>query len=258
MDLKDILIAFPAEEINVELEKREFWIPEKRGTSAHFFSYLESTQEIEISSACYSINNPELISIMEEEFRKFEVHEEEHAVLANKFKELKNNQSIIHQIDFSKGQDLDSIQVQKYQNERNPDKLEHFTDWLIDYIAKTKIWQVRYPKRILKISLVEDVDVKDIEVSTGTFSKYAILEDVDASAEKYFVRVDFYYDLDVSKNIPNNPEFEFFETKAFFFKGNTWIDPSELEDFDFWYRVLILEEDSYEDDGDYYDEEVDM
>lgn len=258
MDLRDILIAFPAEEIYLDSIKRDFWITEKNDTLAQFFSYLKSTQEIEISSKLYSLNDPVLISKLEEKFSQFEIHEEKNAELSGRFKDLKKSQSTSHQIDFVEGQDLDSIQVSKFKNGQNPDKLEHFTDWLVDYIEQTNIWQVRYPQRILKISVVDAAFSKGGDNLTGIFSKYATLENLDSFDEKYFIKVDFSYDLDVENNTPNNPEFEFFETRAFFVKGNTCVDPSALDDFDFWYRVIILGEDPYEEDDDDYFEEIDI
>ena len=259
MDITEILIAFPAEEKNRDDTNRDFWVLEKNHTSTHFFSYLESSQEIEISSKLYSLGDPGLMSKLEKKFSQFEIDEAKNTELSNKSKNLKLNQSIIRQIDFSECQDLDGMQRQKFKNGQSPDKLEHFTDWLHDYIEQTKLWQVRYPKKILKISVVDvEIDKGDDEL-TGVFSKYAIFENLDSLEEKYFIKIEFLYDLEIDHNTPTNPDFEFYETKIFFVEGNTCVDPTTLDDFDFWYRVLILGEDPYQDDGDDFDyEEVDI
>jgi hypothetical protein len=258
LDLKDILIAFPAEERNIDDTKRDFWIPEKTHTSTKFFSYLDTTQEVEISSKLYPIDHPSLMSIINDKFSQLDVDKLAYDSLENKFKTLECDRAFIRQIDFAKCDDLVSIQVQKNANGQSPYELEQFTDWLEDYVQQTKLWQVRYPERILKISVVDIVRSKDEEHTIGILSKYVTLENLDSLDEKYFIKIDFLYDLEDAQNTNTEDDLDFFETRTFFVQGTTSVDPTRLDDFEFWYRVIILGEDpdDYEDEHDDYNETV--
>ena len=251
MDLKDILIAFPAEERNIDDTKRDFWIPEKTHTSVQFFSYLDTTHEVEISSKLYPIDHPNLISTLKEKFSKFDVNEAAFDDLAIKFKTLGRDRVSIRQIDFANYDDLVTFQVQKSAIGQSPYELEHFTDWLEDYVQQTKMWQVRYPERILRVSVV-DIDFnKDEDQATGILSKYVTLENLDSFDEKYFIKIDFLYDLEDAQSTNTEADLDFFETRTFFVQGTTSVDPTQLDDFEFWYRVIILGEDPDEDDDEF-------
>ena len=256
MDLKDILIAFPAEERNIDDTKRDFWIPEKTHTSVQFFSYLDTTHEVEISSKLYPIDHPNLISTLKEKFSKFDVNEAAFDDLAIKFKTLERDQSFIRQIDFAKCDDLGSIQAQKSANEQSPYELEHFTDWLEEYAQQTKLWQVRYPGQILKVSVVDIAYSKDEDHATGILSKYVTLENLDSFDEKYFIKIDFSYDLEDAQNTNKEADLDFFETRTFFVQGTTSVDPTQIDDFEFWYRVIILGEDPDDNDDDEFENDT--
>ena len=84
------------------------------------------------------------MTALEEKFSNFNLDEMAFEHLKNKFALLSSDRDLIRQLDFEKGQDLESLQVQKNEDGEMPDKLEHFTDWIVSYVRATKLWQVRF------------------------------------------------------------------------------------------------------------------
>ena len=254
MDITEILNAFPSEEINSDGNetKRDFWVPEQSGSSAHFFAYFPQSNEIELSACKYSMNSPDLMTALQEKFSNFNFDEMAFERLKNKFALLSSDRDLIRQLDFVKCQDLESLQVQKHEDGEMLDKLEHFTDWIIGYVQATKLWQVRFPGKILKLSVVFIETNKGEDGNSNVLSKYVLIENLDAFEEKYFLKVEYVYDLNNIENMDAEAELDFYETRTFFMEGKQCVDPTQIDDFDIWYRVIILGEDPHEDDEDDY------
>ena len=102
--------------------------------------------------------------------------------------------------------------------------------------------------------MLHSLDQKKVDDGDGNvLSKYVVIENLDAFEEKYFLKIDYVYDLNDIENMDAEAELDFYETRTFFMEGKQGVDPTQIDDFDIWYGVIILGEDPDEDDEDDYE-----
>lgn len=262
MDITDILLAFPCEERWAGEARREFWLADTSQSSVHFFTYFDQSNECEVSSSLYKIDHPKLIEVLHEKYQSIKTEQVIISELKQKFEKLAQNRSKARQLNFESCITLEALQVQKNENDQSPDELAHFTDWLVEYVHVTSLWQVRWPSDDVQLSVV------DVELGSGsepnlkTFTKYVVMEKPADKLFKYFVKIEYVVaPSDVTCGVLNL-DADVIETRVTFRDAHQEIDPTDIVGFYDFYNSTIVGDDSWnfedDDEEDFSYQEVEI
>jgi len=257
MILTDILKNYPCREIShIWEEYRGFFVdqadPIDGGfTSVEIFKFFPVTGIFEISGDTYDSGDHTVPELISQRFRELHDPELDYEELRAKYSGLNELQSAGSAIQFDESCELNKLQVRNYEAGYDPSQLEHFTDWLADYLPRTQIWQVRYPAEIYEISCVdqkinfEPSEDAVIEEKLFRFGETGLVED------GHWIRLRltrFTEDGEDGSVCTINDEYD--ECELFFHDGEASVDPSDADLFDLWYSHLVLGNDPFDDDDD--------
>ncbi len=255
MILSDILKNHPCREIShIWEEYRGFFVdqadPIDGGvTSVEIFKFIPVTGVFEISGNTYKSNDNAVPELINQRFEMLHDPELDYGELREKYSELYALQSEGSAIRFDENLELVKLQVNKSNKGNDPSQLEHFTDWLEEYLPRTQFWQIRHPAQIYRVACVDQkigfVSSEEAVVEEKLFH----FGEADSVGEGYWIKLKltrFVEDSDSSSVCTLNDEYD--ECDTFFHDGESSIDPSEVYLFDSWYSHLVLDNDPFDED----------
>lgn len=256
MDIKEILRKFPCiEQSHIWEDHRSFFVQQAdevigEGTVlVEFFQHRFAEDLYLVSGKEYEANDASLLGALEDRFGTLNGQLNE--AQKKTFVELKDNETKVKELVFDDQLELYKLQVEKSSDGLDPSRLEHFTDWIQSYATQTNVWATRYPAGVYLFACLSDDLSFDEEEKCIKQTKFVLFGEKDDPVEyQYWIKLVFSQYLDVRPTVlPHSLSDEWEECQVYFSDGDRAIDPTELDDeFDAWYRHLVLEEDPFQGD----------
>ena len=146
--LNKILLKYSVEEIYGENEFRVFSIPfvdkisREGNLYSELFQYSDSKRKYKINNQEYSFNDQNIEKLIDQKFNQLQENNNLSVQHENNYEHFNDLTQDIEFNDFKNCQELNSLQAEL----QDPSRLEHFTEWIIDYANSIGLWQQRFPK----------------------------------------------------------------------------------------------------------------
>lgn len=259
MTLFDILEQFPCEAIHISEGKRSFYPPCVGSSSNVLFDWLDESQTIAIGNQTYKIDDMNIVEALSKMYSKLELDKDTTERLRKTYQSITSNQRIIENIKYSDNYQSDFIQREMLNAGEDPSQLEHFTDWLVEYLDETSLWQLRYPGRIAKVCVLSENNKIDHNSGTRLFTRYATFGNIDDERDIFFVKLvyDFYFEETDQNAEPVDEDLN--SVEVFFHHNERSSNPVDHDDFYLWHKVFVLKQEVFDDDDeddDYDDDET--
>ena len=244
--LNKILLKYPVEEMYGEHKFRIFSIPFVNKVSSEgnlyseLFQYSDSKKKYKINDQEYSYNDQNIEKLIDQKFNQLQENNDLSVQHENIYKHFNNLTQKIEFSDFKNCQELNLLQAEL----EDPTRLEHFTDWIIDYANSTGLWQQRFPKRSYNIiclveEIVELIDTK--EVYTKKIFSFSNLDD-PLKIKRYFLINGIYY-LTNNQTYKDRIEIDssFDDIEVYYLDDEKDDNPLNDDYFNEWYDILVLD-----------------
>ena len=244
--LNKILLKYPIEEMYGENEFRIFSIPfvdkvsSEGNLYSELFQYSDSKKKYKIYDQEYSFNDQNIEKLIDQKFNQLRENNDlsvQHEYIYKHFNDLTQE---IEFSDFKNCQELNSLQAEL----EDPTRLEHFTDWIINYANSTGLWQQRFPKKSYNIiclveEIVELIDTK--EVHTKKIFSFSNLDD-PLKIKRYFLINGIYY-LTNNQTYKDRIEIDssFDDIEVYYLDDVKDDNPLNDDYFNEWYDTLVLD-----------------
>jgi len=257
MTLRDVLLRFQCQEISHVWEDfRVFYTDHSSPTSGEssaveFFKFFPSTATFEISGTRYNSEDDRLLDVLDTKLRSLSDPQNYYSDKKSLYSELENSRLQASLVKFDEEFELNQLQVSISDSGGDPTKLEDFTDWLVDYLAATQFWQVRYSAKIYRVSCVDQKIEHVLSEGCTVEEKVFKFVETDAFQSGYWIklRLRLFCDEEDSTSVKTlNDSYD--EAEVFFHDGERAIDPSKADSFDLWYSHLVEGNDPFEDNED--------
>lgn len=258
MTIFDILEKFPCEAIHIREGKRSFYPPCVGSSSSILFDWLDETQTITIGDQSYKLDDMNIDTELTKIYSKLELDAYATDRLRKTYQSITSNQRIIENIKYSDNYQSDVIQREMLNAGEDPAQLEHFTDWLVEYLDETSLWQLRYPGRIAKVCVLSENSKIDHNSGTRLFTRYATFGNIDDERDIFFVKLVYDYYFEETDENAEPVEEDLNNIEVFFHHNERSSNPAEHDDFYLWHKVFVLKQEVYDDDDEHddYDETV--
>lgn len=244
--LNKILLKYPVEEMYGEHKFRIFSIPFVNKVSSEgnlyseLFQYSDTKKKYKINDQEYSFNDQNVEKLIDQKFNQLQENNDLPVQHENIYKHFNNLTQKIEFSDFKNCQELNLLQAEL----EDPTRLEHFTDWIIDYANSTGLWQQRFPKRSYNIiclveEIVELIDTK--EVYTKKIFSFSNLDD-PLKIKRYFLINGIYY-LTNNQTYKDRIEIDssFDDIEVYYLDDEKDDNPLNDDYFNEWYDILVLD-----------------
>lgn len=245
--LSKFLLKYPLEEMYSSEGFRSFAIPfVDRSfdsiTYTELFQYSDLKNKYKINEKEYLSDNKDLEELINSKFHELSKGEQLHTQNKNKYSSLDDLSKKINFSNFEDCRELNFLQTEL----DDPSKLEHFTDWIIDYTDEIGLWQLKFPKKLYEIgclllNLEKDADTNDVYLKKLLY--FSNLDD-PLSAKRFFFTKGIYY-LEENQmftdriEVDNRPD----ENDVYYLDDEKDDNPLNDDYFDEWYDVLVLDND---------------
>ena len=245
------LLKFPLQEMNNTSEQfRSFAIPfvdkvDNEAVYTELFQYSDLKRKYKINEKEYSFDDQNLDDLIESLFQEISKGEELCNQNQNNFAYLDDLSKKIDSSNFENCRELNSLQreLSSQQNDSYM-KLEHFTDWILDYTSEMGLWQQRFPKKLYEIGCINYTFKNEKHNEDILINKIFSFSNMDdPSKENRYIFINDIYNLNVNQSYLDRINFDSApdDTKVYFLDIKQKDDnPLNDDYFDEWYDLLVL------------------